>query len=381
MASKKHARLSASGSCRWVNCPPSLKLEEKYGKRTESVFMAEGTLAHDFAEVYARMVVLREGCTGRLSTLRKHKLYAEEMEDYARDYAEFILSDVIEDEYNSFENRVYFSDWVDVEAFGTCDHYGVNASRIRVTDYKYGKGVEVSAADNTQMMLYALGVYAENELLYDFTPSTEIVMTIYQPRIGKISSHSITLAFLKEWAETTLKTSANLALEGGGSQCAGSHCRFCSVKDRCKTFADYNLELVKYDFADESLLTNDQIADILTRLPTLTSWANAISEFALKEALQGAKFSGFKLVEGRSIRTWVDTKEVARKLLESYEEDKVYKKSLIGIGDAEKLVGKKNFGTVFEGLFTKPKGKPTLVGTDDKRPEWVDDAAEDFETE
>ena len=106
-------------------------------------------------------------------------------------------------------------------------------------------------------------------------------------------------------------------------------------------------------------------------------------DYALDRALNhDVKYPGFKLVEGRSNRTYTDENKVAAKILEntSFTEDNIYIKKLRGISDMEKLMGKKQFNTVLEGLIIKPQGKPTLVNSDDKRPELntTANAAEDF---
>ena len=43
-----HAFLSASGSSKWLNCPPSARLESHFPDKG-SEYAAEGTLAHEVA--------------------------------------------------------------------------------------------------------------------------------------------------------------------------------------------------------------------------------------------------------------------------------------------------------------------------------------------
>ena len=45
----RHALLSASSSHRWIHCPPSIRLGEKYENRG-SEYAAEGTEAHLLCE-------------------------------------------------------------------------------------------------------------------------------------------------------------------------------------------------------------------------------------------------------------------------------------------------------------------------------------------
>lgn len=45
----------------------------------------------------------------------------------------------------------------------------------------------------------------------------------------------------------------------------------------------------------------------------------------------------------------------------------IYKKSLIGITEMQRLMGKDNFNQILGGLVVKPQGKITLVPDSDKR--------------
>ena len=143
------------------------------------------------------------------------------------------------------EQRLDFSHYVP-DGFGTGDCVIVAENVLTVIDFKYGKGVAVSADHNSQMMLYALGALELFDALYDIA---EIRMVIFQPRIQNLSECTLSLSKLLHWAETELKPKAALAAKGDGDFCAGEHCRFCKVKATCRKRAEYNLQLAKYDFA------------------------------------------------------------------------------------------------------------------------------------
>ena len=84
---------------------------------------------------------------------------------------------------------------------------------LHIIDLKYGQGIVVEAEHNPQMMLYALGALNIFDGLYDIRT---VSMTIYQPRREDISTWSISVADLKDWAENTLKPLADLAFQGKG---------------------------------------------------------------------------------------------------------------------------------------------------------------------
>lgn len=225
-------------------------------------------------------------------------------------------------------------------------------------------------------MVYALGAYLDMCDLYDIN---EVRMTIFQPRLDNISSHTMTVEDLLKWMGETLIPRAKMAFAGEGDFKAGSHCKFCRGRNKCKTLADYNLELAKYEFRQAEQLQPDDIADILTRADMFKSWINGIEEHALKEAIEkGVRWPGYKLVEGRSVRKYSDNDAVAKTLTDAgIEEPIIYERKLLGITAMEKAITKKRFNELLSTLVIKPAGKPTLVPESDKRAEF-NSAAQDF---
>ena len=78
------------------------------------------------------------------------------------------------------------------------------------------------------------------------------------------------------------------------------------------------------------------------------------------------EWPGYKLVLGRSNRKYTDEDEVAEAAQKAGYTD-IYKKSLIGITEMERLMGKKKFKEILGSLVYKPDGKVTLVPDSDKR--------------
>lgn len=380
-----HALLSPSSAHRWLNCTPSAKLEEKFPDSSGEA-AAEGTLAHRLGE----LLIARN--TGILPVdmfdeevvdVLNHDLYQAEMYDYMENYSLYVA-----EQYNNarertpdamiyLEQKLNLTDYVP-EGFGTGDVVIIADGILDITDLKYGKGVPVHATENKQMMMYSLGALREFEHLYDIHT---VRMTIYQPRIDAISSYELSVAELRQWADNTLKPLAKLAFEGKGEFKAGEHCRFCKVKAQCRANAEFNLELAKHDFKKPDLLNEEEVADILNRADLFTKWISAVEEFALAEALNGKKWPGYKLVEGRSNRTYSNEEAVAKTLLDKgYSEDSIYNKKLLGITAMEKTLSKPAFNTLLGDYIVKPPGKPSLVPESDKRPEYnsTEAAAKDF---
>lgn len=381
-----HALLGPSGASRWLACTPSARMEEGYPD-SSGVAAQEGTLAHELGETLIKFhnkLIKKAEYDKILKRIAENPMFNTDMLDHAMSYAAFIAERLAEathktkDAVLQVEAKLNLTDYVP-EGFGTGDAVIIADGLMDIIDLKYGKGVMVSCENNKQMMLYSLGALREFDFMYDIHT---VRMTIFQPRLDNISSFEMSVADLRKWAEDELVPRAALAFEGKGEFVTGSHCQFCRARVQCKALAKENLKIAKYDFAEAVLLTDAEIADILTRAAAFKSWIGSIEDFALAEAIEkGKKWDGFKLVEGRSNRCYSDQDAVAQTLVKNgFPEEIIYSKSLLGITAMEKAITKKNFSELLDGFIIKPQGKPTLVPSTDKRPEWnsIESAINDF---
>ena len=188
-------------------------------------------------------------------------------------------------------------------------------------------------------------------------------------------------ADLYQWAEETLAPIAKLAYDGKGDFKAGEHCRFCKVKATCRKRAEYNLELAKYDFEMPAELENAEIAAVLAKADELAAWAADVKEYALAQALAGVEYDGWKVVEGRSNRRYINETAVADTVKQ--EGFDPFEHKVLGITAMTKLLGKAKFDKLLGNLVEKPKGKPALVPASDRRPAMNNAAyaADDFKEE
>lgn len=371
----EHAFLSASSSHRWISCPPSARLEQNFENK-DSIFAAEGTAAHALAEYKLKKYL------GIKIKKPKSEFDEKELEYYTDIYFDYACELIAEAKARSrdpiilVEQKLDFSNYIK-DAFGTGDLVIVADGILDVVDLKYGKGVEVSAVNNPQMMLYAIGALNLFDSLYDIK---KVRMTICQPRLDNISTFEITVDDLIKWAEDIVKPKADLAIKGEGEFCAGEHCRFCRAKFNCRARADENMKMAQYDFRKGPLLTDDEITEILSSVDEFQKWANDIQAYALDKAVnENKKWDGFKLVEGRSSRKYSDEEAVSKTLIDAgYKEDDIYSKNVLGITAMEKAMGKKKFKELLNNLVYKPQGKLTLVVDSDKRPEIKNTAEADF---
>ena len=363
MPPKGHAVLSASSSHRWLNCNPSARLEQEFEDR-ETEAAAEGTAAHALAEHKLRKALKMR------SSRPQSQFDSDEMEEHTDSYVEFVLEQLdrakqyCTDPMILIEQKLDFSCYVP-DGFGTGDCLIVADKTLHIIDFKYGLGVLVDAYENPQMMLYALGALRIFDSLYDIE---KVSMSIFQPRRENVSTWSIPVTELKQWADETLKPKAELAYAGKGEYVPGAWCQFCKAAVKCRARADARMELAKYEFALPPLLTDAEIEDILGKLDDLIKWANEIIAYAQDAAINhGKHWTGFKVVESKTNRKYTDEAAVIEAANAAGYHD-IYKKSLISITEMEKLMGKKTFSEILGEYVKKPQGKPTLVPASDKRP-------------
>lgn len=388
-----HALLGPSSSHRWIACPPSARLEEKMEDRG-SEYAREGTLAHRLGELRLRSKYEGLDLCGpeggpQLQEVVNDPLYSATMSEHMNDYVAFVGERLAEAKTRCADPRIFIEQLIRYdeyapEGFGTTDCTILADGVMEVIDLKYGKGVPVSAENNSQMRLYGLGCYLALSWAYAIHT---VRMTIFQPRLDSISTAEISVADLLDWAETTLKPAAALAWEGKGDFAPGEDiCRWCKAAPCCRARAEYQMEIARHEFAPPELLAPEEVADILRRLPDLQKYAEQVAAYAQDAALNhGVTIPGFKLVEGRSNRKYADEDAVAKALRKAgFKVADIYKpKTLIGITAMEKLVGKSLLAELASAYIIKPEGPPTLVPVSDKRPELntAAQAANDFKEE
>lgn len=385
-AERAHALLGASKASQWINCPPSARLQESIPDQ-RSVYADEGTAAHELSENKLRRRILpcdskeRKRLDKELEKMKQSEYYGPEMENATNDYVEVVEERFMAAKSRSkdalvlLEERLDYSAWVP-DGFGTGDVVLIADGVMEIIDLKYGKGVPVSAIGNPQMRIYALGAYDAYGFLYDIN---EIHMTIVQPRLDSVSTDTIQVDELLEWAETVVKPAAALADAGEGEFQAGDHCRWCKVKGNCRARADANMAALTYEFKDPVLLSLDEVSSILFIADQLRAWAKDVKEYAFDQAKNGQAIPSWKLVEGRSNRAITD-KDAAKAALAAAQLDvaKYLKpQELLGIGDLEKKIGKKELGELIGDLIIKPQGKPVLVPDSDPRAE-INSVENDF---
>lgn len=373
-----HALLSPSAAHRWMNCTAAPRLEINV-EDAGSDYAAEGTLAHAYCALKLKKYLGLPTADEEKEIEALSQYHTGEMDEYTDTYVSIVLEKFnaarahTKDAQLLVETRLDFSKHIP-DAFGTADTIIIADGTIDEIDFKYGKGVKVSAFQNPQAMIYGLGAFEKFDFEYDIR---RVRMTIIQPRIDNLSEYEVATEELLSWAIKELEPKAKEAYSGNGKQQPGDWCQFCKVKHTCRALVNLCKETAQNN---AQLLSTDELAkDVLPMLPIIKTWLAGVEDYALQQALSGVSLPGWKLVEGRSNRKIVNVEGAATALINAgYAKTAIYKpQELCTITELEKMVGKKQFAALCADFIEKPKGKPTLAEESDKRPA-LDPVAEDF---
>lgn len=366
-SSRAHALLSASSAHRWLACPPSAVAQELYPPGKPSEHALEGTLAHEVAEI-----VVSASLNRPFADLPNG--HTQEMVDHANGYRDYIFELITDpNALVLLEQRVDFSPWVE-DGFGTADCIIIQGTTMDVIDYKYGKGVEVSAKDNPQEMLYGLGALNDYGFAYDIET---VRLHIYQPRMFNISVDEHSAADLLKWGEDDVKPIAQKAAKGEGDYLAGMHCRWCAHAGKCQTLTDTCSSFVQHHDMKIKVphLAPWEVAEVLEREALITMWLKRVKETALSGMLNGEQIPGYKVVEGKAgSRKWADELITYNVLVEAGLDQKdITETKLLSPSALEKTLGKKRVAELVGDHIKREPGSPAIAPVTDKRPAYNPD--------
>jgi len=280
--------------------------------------------------------------------------------------------------YVAVEKRINYSSYAP-EGFGTVDCLIIGGDTLYITDFKYGKGVPVEAEDNPQMKLYALGAYLEYSFLY---PIKSVHLAIIQPRLNSISEFQMSAEDLLSWGGE-IKPIAMRAYNGDGDFVPGDHCKFCRAKAQCRARADQYAALADFTTLKPPILSDAEVGQMLEKGQHIVDWLKALQEYALAECLKGNEIPGWKAVEGRGSRSYVDQDQAFAHLKEKgVDEALLYDRVPLTVAQIEKVLKKADYTALLvePGHVKKSTGKPALAAAKDKREaiKLSPDASEDF---
>lgn len=394
-----HSIFSPSSSAMWTTCSGSLmanlNVQDSAGEDA-----ATGTVAHGIGENWLLSGERPDHLIGTTETIKEGDKefvipITYEMLDAVERYVDWCINIP---GTHFVETKVDFSDLTPIDnQRGTADHSVCQRQALTITDLKFGKGERVTAENNTQAIIYAYGFFREWDWLYDFQT---ITIRICQPRLDHFDVWVISREELLAKAEWIKERAHAAWCKDGSRHPSEKGCRWCKVKDDCVAFTAMAHRLTEGVFDDLTITTEDmdntvrmiddnnlnlrpvdlhsltttQKARILPYRSMIEKWFTAIAEDLEKRALDGEKVEGYKLVEGRSDRQFSSEDKAKFYLMElGVPEKSLYKVSFVGLGAVEeelrkKGVKRKDIPDMLKPIVIKPKGKPTLVVSADKRP-------------
>lgn len=374
------AMLRPSSAHRWMRCAAAPSHEVGMPDDT-SEYADEGTAAHSVAEHCLKANLdpqVRLGSELQMGSGRIITVDLEMVREVDK-YLKFIRG--LPGAHRMVEKRVDLSDYIPND--GTADAVVIDfgeRTTVYVNDLKYGKGVRVIAKDNEQLMLYALGVVLNIEMLLDTDDmdTVDVVMTICQPRLDNFDSHTVTAAELLAFGER-VRAAVPATRSDDPAFEPGKHCKFCRFKPRCRAHAEYNIKTVADQFADVSNftmadpaeLTPEEAGRLWARVETFKDWIGSLEAYIYDQLNAGVDVPGWKLALGRmGNRTWRDPEEVIKACKRKHwKMDEFAPRKLKSVSELEKQMGdKKKFAAAFDEYIIRSPGRPTLVPADDKRP-------------
>lgn len=353
-----HALLSPSSASRWLVCQPSIRAVEAAGLDTESgsAYAVEGTLAHTVAEGLA---ALRLGL--KPPPMPDPSEITEEMKAHGEAYADLLEELLPTGGVAMLEQRVYPGV---PECSGTADAILVGPRSLRVVDYKFGRGIGVTAKENPQLMLYGLGAL---EMFTDVTDAEPVELSIFQPRVANpYSTWAISADELRQWRQDVVLPAAEAALAGlGVFRPTEKACRFCPLNGQCRIQAE---AILARDFIEPPLMDADELGEALGRAEELKAYLAALEKVALERAQVGT-VTGWKLVRSGGKRTVDDHAHAIQTLIDhGFPAEQVSRISLKTFTDLDRLT--KSAGglqTILGDQVRKTEGTLSLVRAEDQR--------------
>ena len=380
-----HAKLSPSGSARWITCPGSVALSADIVESEDyKLFAEEGTAAHELGELSLLNHEEPKTYKGRrLNPCPTHNpegfLVDDEMIKHIDTYVNYVYETIdVHNDVLEIEKQV--SLFYSPEETGTADVVAIQVDKktLHVIDLKYGQGVAVVAEGNTQLPIYGVSAYDEymDDGIYEIE---KVVVHIVQPRKFSITSAEYTIPELEAFREMVLPIVADIA---AGSQkfCPSQKgCQWCPASGICEPQAKAHLETLTKEFGnldkppvDSNLLGVDELGKILEKKTEIEAWLKKVKEVCLSRLERGLEVTGHKLVAGKSNRAWADEEAAAKFLKRRMPADDVFKQKIISPTQAEKLIEVTPRSVKqWEALVVKPEGKPTIAKESDKRPALV----------
>ncbi|MFA5898844.1 MAG: DUF2800 domain-containing protein [Hyphomicrobium sp.] len=301
---RAHSPVGGSSAERVLNCTASVELCARY-ENVETEFAAEGTACHEAIDLILMGKTRKDTDVIGVAFNKNTVVMTEELFHEAIVPA-LDMFDALDRELGGIEffneQRVVFPGIEN--AFGTADIVGTSRDRTIVWDWKFGRGKAVYAEANPQLLYYAYAAAHTAPTNKFFAPDKPIEVFIAQPRTndGEPFTRWMTGMVQLEAFALELRQAVEIAFTTEATFNLGPWCQFCNAKRGCPLYTNKVQEV--------GLLTREQLeAELEKWLPyadTMIAWGKDVKDAAHKLLEQGGRVPGWKLVNGRQTRNWVD---------------------------------------------------------------------------
>jgi RecB family exonuclease len=319
---RKHARLSASRTDRFMQCPGSYRLESLMPYEPAGEAAAIGTAIHELSEI------ILSGNQVPADTDKDHVAMAQSYADFVNTLVENPRKKLIEVNLDDGLKSLHPA------LGGTADAVLVDGDHLHVIDLKTGR-VAVDATDNKQLLTYALGAMRQFKAPSHIT----CTMHIFQPRVGH-SKWTVTGQELIDHG-ARLKAAAELALTSDApTSPSPDACRYCKAKTICPSMREKVQTAARSDFMPDMTVT----PDMLDNAALVAAWADAVQNAAKEQLAQGKSIQGWTMRLGRKTKFWKDEKlvqEAFKDMLIAWELKSPSAVLKLGVEVSEDLVGEK----------------------------------------
>ena len=391
MSPNKHAALAPSDSARWMICPGAVAICIDLPKKDATAYTSEGTWAHRKAELLL---------TGETMSAEEESEALAEADKYGFSYEDLDVSVYVDYvKTHASGGELFIEDPLELSsvtgekgATGTSDAVIIKDNRIHIVDLKYGRGEKVDAENNTQLIIYALAALDKYGFMYDIQG---LRMTIVQPRLSHISEFELNMEAAESW-RASIREAADRAVACIGKpekwtfQPSAKGCRWCPIRGNCLALTQHCLSVAGVKMLGTraaAKLSGEDVGAVLSQLPLIRQWADALEDYALDSMIGGSKIPGWKLVAGRAgARKWLSDAEADNALKDAkLKADLRYTRKLISPAQAESLLKSGKIApeswAELQKMITQDTPKPVIAPESDKRREWADSLADAFPDE
>jgi len=405
-----HATFSPSGAAKWINCPGSAAMEQGL-PNPSSKFADEGTAAHFLASTW-----LEENGKARHYIDKSIVIYTDETVDFADKTVDKpirstwkVTEDMLQHVQRYTDNighyrgngELYIEQRLPLEqvtgetkAYGTADAVVVKENELQVHDLKYGRGIDVDAKDNLQLIIYALAAIVK------YGPKNNIRMVIHQPRKNNFPEFTLTIDQILERGKVIHEAAldANDELDFANTDRSkihteklvpGAWCRnnFCRARSICPALTGKVLETVSLnDFEDlTTQKTEPSLSQKMAMIPIIEDWCKAVRGQVEAKLFTGEDVLGWKLVQGKKgNRKWADSESLEKDMLAMRITHRyIYDYKLASPTTLEKHANAGNVNgpqwVKIKQHITQAEGVPSVAPSSDKRPAISVNPRDDFD--